>query len=266
MIAVGFGNIYVWQGGSLWIGQSFRGAPHSHHGIQIGLALEGVVSFESGGRLREYELAIIPSKLTHALDGGGRLAAQIFVEPESVEGRILIEKYLTGAEIASVPIGLVSDSAARLLSHYLAKAGEERLVGDARALIGDLTNGSQPRTVTDPRILTAIESMRSRLDTAITLRSAAALAHLSPGRFRHLFVQETGTPLRTYLIWLRMSTAVDAIARGATVTEAAYLAGFSDSAHLTRMFRRMFGAAPTALKIDRQPAATSQLISPRVRS
>ena len=39
------------------------------------------------------------------------------------------------------------------------------------------------------------------------------------------------------------------IAGGSPLTRAAHEAGFSDSAHLSRTFRRMFGVAPTALKM-----------------
>ena len=35
--------------------------------------------------------------------------------------------------------------------------------------------------------------------------------------------------------------------RGASLTEAAHLAGFADSAHLSRTFRAMFGVAPSLL-------------------
>ncbi len=250
MIPVGFGRVLVWQGGSLWIGMVYRNQPHSHHGLQIGVALDGDLMFESQREWRPYRLAVIPSKVKHAIDGEGRLAAQIFVEPQSPEGRILTENYCSDGIIGSVQSESVTESAHQLLSSYLSRASVEQLVGDARAIISNLTAGSTPRTVTDPRILEAIELMSLRLDTTITLRDAAALVHLSPGRFRHLFVEETGTPLRPYLLWLRISTAVDAISRGESITAAAHLAGFSDSAHLTRIFRRMFGLAPSALKFD----------------
>ena len=250
MIAVGFGRVLVWQGGSLWIGISHKGASHAHHGLQIGVALDGDLMFESQQEWRTYRLAVIPSKVTHALDGGGRLAAQIFVEPQSPEGRILTENYCSDGGINDVPFELIARSADQLLSSYLSGASAEELKRDAHAIIADLTAGSTPRTVTNPRILTAIELMEQRLDTMITLRNAAALVHLSPGRFRHLFVEETGTPLRPYLLWLRLSKAVDAISRGDSITSAAHMAGFSDSAHLTRIFRRMFGLAPSSLKFD----------------
>ena len=78
-----------------------------------------------------------------------------------------------------------------------------------------------------------------RLDTA-----------LSPSRFRHLFVQQTGTSFRAYLLWMRINVAISALMAGATWTEAAHAAGFTDSPHLIRSHRHMFGIEPTAIRHD----------------
>jgi AraC-like DNA-binding protein len=44
-----------------------------------------------------------------------------------------------------------------------------------------------------------------------------------------------------------MGLAMSSLASGANMTEAAYDAGFSSSAHFSHQFRRMFGLAPSAL-------------------
>lgn len=64
---------------------------------------------------------------------------------------------------------------------------------------------------------------------------------LSESRFLHLFRQELGIPWRPYLLWCRMTCAVQAIMNHTSATDAAHLAGFSDSAHLSRTFRKNFG-------------------------
>ena len=88
----------------------------------------------------------------------------------------------------------------------------------------------------------------ARTYAAITLDEAAAAAALSPGRFRHLFVAQTGTSFRAYVLWTRLNVAIQfASMAGQSWTEAAHAAGFADSAHLTRTFRRMFGMNPAAL-------------------
>ena len=46
-----------------------------------------------------------------------------------------------------------------------------------------------------------------------------------------------------------LGDAVERMADGASLTEAAHEAGFADSAHFSRTFRRMFGLAPSSLRI-----------------
>ena len=81
----------------------------------------------------------------------------------------------------------------------------------------------------------------------VSLAEAAAVAHPSPSRFRHLFAEQTGMAFRPYLLWARVESAVGAAMSGQSWTEAAQECGFADSAHLSRTCRRMFGLAPTAL-------------------
>jgi AraC-like DNA-binding protein len=109
--------------------------------------------------------------------------------------------------------------------------------------------GSAQAPPPDPRIGKIMRYAAARLDDAVTLGAAAKSAGLSPGRARHLFVEQTGIPFRRYLLWLRINRAVALFAAGASLTQAAHEAGFSDSAHFSRTFRRMFGIAATVLEI-----------------
>ncbi|MFB9469704.1 helix-turn-helix domain-containing protein [Nonomuraea salmonea] len=46
---------------------------------------------------------------------------------------------------------------------------------------------------------------------------------------------------------MRLRLALYALADGATLTDAAHAAGFSDAPHLSRTIRRMMGDAPSVL-------------------
>ena len=101
----------------------------------------------------------------------------------------------------------------------------------------------------DPRIRKVIAWAAAQIEEPVGLSDAVAVSGLSASRLRHLFVEQTGLPFRTYLLWLRLTRAVERFAAGASLTEAAHDAGFSDSAHLSRTFRRMFGVAPANLRM-----------------
>jgi AraC-like DNA-binding protein len=121
------------------------------------------------------------------------------------------------------------------------------LGADARRAVSILVGLAPVTDLVDPRIEHSIAWLRERLAAPLSLADAAAVAHLSPSRFRHLFVAQTGVSFRGYLLWARVAQAMAAGMNGESWTAAAQGAGFADSAHFSRTCRRMFGIAPAML-------------------
>lgn len=243
------GQIVVWQGGSLWTGRAaITTDVHAHHAIQITLGLDG------GFRLREPDAefgaetvaSVVAADRPHAFSVDGRVA-HIFVEPESLPGRA-IGRLCRDAAIVALDPALLGQAHAALLDAIGSRDGAE-MEAAARAVIVRLGGAGSPRDRPDARVARVIGMLATRLDDAPTLKEAAGLARLSPDRFRHLFVEETGLQYRSYVLWLRLGRAVAAFASGHSLTEAAHAAGFSDSAHLSRTFRRTFGLVPSMLRL-----------------
>jgi AraC family transcriptional regulator len=118
----------------------------------------------------------------------------------------------------------------------------------ARSLVDDLIGESASSALSDDALVSrAVALINRSLDGPITLAAVAKAVHRSPSRLAHRFREATGVPLRRYVLWSRLRTATEAAMRGASLTEAAHLAGFADSAHLSRTFRAMFGVAPSLL-------------------
>ncbi|MBU0823919.1 MAG: AraC family transcriptional regulator [Alphaproteobacteria bacterium] len=75
------------------------------------------------------------------------------------------------------------------------------------------------------------------------------LAHrLGMERTRALraFKAATGQSFREFKLWSALQYATQQLAEGALVRTAAMDAGFADTAHLSRVFHRVFGLTPTA--------------------
>lgn len=87
--------------------------------------------------------------------------------------------------------------------------------------------------------------VESAIDGKPQLTEAAGRAGVSPTRLTHVFTREVGIPFRRFVLWTRLKHAVAATQAGHDLTEAAVAAGFSDSAHLSRTFRAMFGLSPS---------------------
>jgi AraC family transcriptional regulator len=250
----GIGRVVLWNGGSVWVGRDAGLSDmHAHHAIQIALAMDAPFRMAAGdGGWRDHRGAIVMPHRRHRFDGCGQRTAMIFVEPETAQGRVLVRRH--GAEdIADLDSAAAEALVAALRSGYRAAAADDALVAIARDAVAVLAGPVPADAVVDPRIDRAIAWARSRLDAPLSLAAAAAVAHLSPSRFRHLFVAQTGVSFRAYLLWARVEKAVGAAMSGQSWTAAAQDAGFADSAHLSRTCRRMFGFAPAALVLEQAP-------------
>lgn len=249
------GRVYFWQSGSLWIGRGKgRSEWHNHHAHQLALALNGEFRFRSDrkGPWSVFQAAIVPSHCPHEFELDGITVAHLFIEPESVEGRALARDFPRG-EISALPQAAARRAGGMLFDALRGNVDADVMRAGARAAVADLAGIDVAMTPTqsgDARVSRALDFVRSRVRTPVSLAEAAAAATLSPSRFRHLFVQETGTSFRAYLLWLRINAAIEAAMAGASWTEAAHEAGFADSSHLTRTHKRMFGIGPTAIRHD----------------
>ncbi len=246
---VGIGRVLLWSGGSLWIGRATgRAQAHEHHAIQISLALSGRLRLrgEEDDDWTEYAAAVVWSHQRHQFDGAGEMVAQIFVEPETWQGRALLRRR-GDRPVEALPVDTTEALVQSLRAGFVAGSQDEVLVAASQRLVASFCVPEPLPTSVDPRISRAIEFIRARLNKPVPLAEAAAAAHLSPSHFRHLFVAQTGMSFRAYLLWARVESAVGAAMGGLSWTVAAQNWGFADSAHLSRTCRRMFGIAPTML-------------------
>ncbi|CAN5834030.1 hypothetical protein BH24GEM1_BH24GEM1_27200 [soil metagenome] len=99
----------------------------------------------------------------------------------------------------------------------------------------------------DERITRALTFIKSRDVRALKLEDVANAVFLSPSRFTHLFSDAIGLPFRRYLLWRKLSRAMEEFACGSNLSQSAHSAGFADSAHLTRTWIQMFGITPTMM-------------------
>ena len=253
----GYGNFVTWERGCFFIGSSGGIVPmHAHYAIQIAFGSSHGIRFRSSDSApwTEFDCAIIPSRQPHAMDATRvPYCSVLFVEPETHEGRALRQRYRL--DDPKQGIAAVTGETLDTVRHALFAAWHdphtwEAVTGAARQVVQGLTGGVEPFETSDERILRAIGYINANLHGSPTLEQVANEACLSPSRFRHLFVEETGMGLRPYILWRRFLRVWELMAGGASISAAAHAAGFADAAHLTRTCHRMFGFAPSAMPLD----------------
>jgi AraC-like DNA-binding protein len=253
MNPLGRGRIVLWEGASLWAFEVPR-APtvrhstqaHAHHALQLTFSVGGQFAFRIGTETVDGPAVLIAPDVPHVYVAEGR-ALILFVEPESRLGAALIRD-LAGRQYVQPDPMRFADQAARLTCIWEDPRPDDiALAKMGQAVAARMADLDADVPVADPRIVRVLDRLQGDPDLHMTARSAAGVACLSESRFSHLFVEQVGLPFRTYVLWRRLSAAVDRIASGASLTSAAHEAGFSDSAHFSRTFLRMFGVPASVL-------------------
>jgi AraC family transcriptional regulator len=240
---------YIWDGGWIGIGRSSGGTivpPHAHHAIQITISLDEPIRFRAGeGDWLTCRGAVVLPDEVHSFDPAGAVAAMLFVDPESREGRWLRRSY-------GEPINEILPERLECCLPGLAIFQKTRLTAQQAAelvvsLVHNLCVGPPPARSIDRRISRALELIRRGDAARVPIEDVARKVFLSPSRFAHLFTEEVGVPFRRYLLWRKLSRAMLGIGRGKSLSAVAHDSGFSDSAHLTRTFYQMYGIAPSVM-------------------
>lgn len=231
------GRVRMGLGWGEFVGVTGDNAPHRHYAVQVLLSERPQPLWTAVSDSQRVCGAVIGPTLAHQLGSNGHPVHLLYVEPYSDAGRCLMAGLVDGLRVLTPE---VCEAARQAMT-----AGQSPLLGLVELL------APSTETVRSERIDHAIEAWIAALPPTLPERLTAAVCArqlgLSSSRFLHRFRAHTGLPLRPYLRWRRLLDALSLVMQGASLTEAAHAAGFADSAHFTRTFRRHFGLAPRAL-------------------
>lgn len=215
---------------------------HAHHLLQAVLARSDALSVQLGESTTECAGVLVPSGLAHAIDGADRSVVVVFLDPEGVWGRDLGQqlggraRLLERADVDGLLEGLPADADGPTTTRWM------------HTLLDRLGLGAGPRPAVHPTVRRLIARLNATpLADTPSLTELAAELEISPSRLRHVLKDSLGVTFRGYLRWLRLVRASEAILQGQPLTDAAFVAGFYDAAHMTRTFREMLGVTPSEL-------------------
>ena len=79
----------------------------------------------------------------------------------------------------------------------------------------------------------------------LQVEELATRNHLSYDRMSHLFMDELGISIRSFQVWVKLFRAMSNLRYGQSIAQLSQVAGFSDAAHLSRVFKNVYGAPPS---------------------
>ena len=135
---------------------------------------------------------------------------------------------------------LYADSLANLLAVQLLREYSSHKMPAEKQYVNGLTN---------KKLALVLDLIESDLAEDLSLSTLANAAGLSEYHFLRMFKQSTGVTPHQYVISQRIERAKELLKRtDMTITEIAYLLGFSTPAHFTHHFRRKTGVTPSELR------------------
>jgi AraC-like DNA-binding protein len=241
--------ICLWPQRLLFIGSLGEVAPHRHAATVVLVALQGEVRVRLSAERRWHraQSALVPAGCMHALDLREGVTAVYYNDPHRP-----FHPALSARQACQPCFGLAGEAALQqALSGFRHRPDAEGAALE-RALAQAL--GAYPQApVLDARVEQAIRLMQADLAENLPLAALAEASALSPSRLQHLFQDQTGVPLRRFRIWIRFRRALERIAAGASLTTAAFDAGFASSTHFSHAFKAMFGVSPASVLAGSSP-------------
>jgi AraC family transcriptional regulator len=135
---------------------------------------------------------------------------------------------------------LYADSLANILAVQLLREYSSHKMPPERRYVNGLTN---------KKLVLVLDLIETDLSQNLSLSVLANTVGLSEYHFLRMFKQSTGLTPHQYVIDQRIERAKELLQRtDMTVTEIAYLLGFSTPAHFTHHFRRKTGVTPSDLR------------------
>jgi AraC family transcriptional regulator len=234
--------------GALYIGSTLNTAMHTAHAFKTYIALEGEFDLllDNSRRWASLKSVVIAPDCPHKVVGVPATVAVSYLIPETVQGQRMSKYYRNQEVFAPAPQGIA------YLVPRLNEVWERGCCTDEASQITSVfcssifpTPGANVKF--DRRIAFALEYLGAEWDHRVSIKELSSVVSLSASRLEHLFREQVGISITRYLLWIRLKKALEMMCLGTSLTEVAHAAGFADSAHLSRTFRRLIGLAPSTL-------------------
>lgn len=217
--------------------------PHAHHFIQVSLGLQAGFNIMIGENNFQSRAIIINKNIEHQYSGLDEHQVIILIDPESQIGQQIQTKILLSKPFEFLDLDFIK--------HFSPFKSESSLQIDETSFIlkeflRELVGYEKLNRGIDSRIET-IQNLIKHNDISLDSKTLAKAAFLSESRLIHLFKEEVGISIKQYILWQKLMRAIQYMMDGENLTDAAIVAGFSDSAHLSRTFKRMFGVTPSEI-------------------
>ncbi|MFK7772476.1 MAG: helix-turn-helix domain-containing protein [Saprospiraceae bacterium] len=240
-------HLIIWKELSLFIGTNQRAiSKHQHPLIQLIVGVdEPFLWKDDSGTWIEKKILLVSPNHSHECNATGQKVLIISIDPDSILGEFIKHQYLNVNSIIDFSFKQKEFDIINLME-LIRKNNWDKIHQRIKTLF-DFDSNISFSIKKDERIQSVLDYINNNIDSEINTKKLMEISYLSESRLLHLFKQLMGLPIRNYILWCRIQIAFYQILDGNSLTKTAYVAGFSDQAHLTRTFVKTIGLPPSAI-------------------
>lgn len=214
---------------------------HSHCVLQIFFSFDEPLQVTVAGESISGKCIIVNQNVWHKFSCNNRMHLSILVEPSSSFAKELIKKINGNYLIINNDIECIQQKV-----NAIADTNDKEKYLDFVREFADYLSVNRGVNELDERIVKLLDLLKNCDCYDHTIANLAKEVCLSPSRLSHLFAEQIGVPLKSYIQFHQLEKAFAALLSGESVTNAAMLAGFNSPSHLAATVKKWMGMPVSA--------------------
>ncbi len=224
-----------------FIGNQVNAIEHSHCVLQIFLSLDEPLQVTVNSEQISGKCIIVNKNVRHIFSCDNQIRLSILIEPSSNFAKELIKKIDGDYLICDSEIEIIQQKAAALIGTEN-KQQYIDFINELTEYLGVKRNSG----ILDERITALLEILQKCDCYDHTIENFAKSVCLSSSRLSHLFREQIGVPLKSYILFHQLEKAFTALLNGTNITDAAMLAGFDSPSHFAATVKKWMGMPVSA--------------------
>lgn len=222
---------------------------HIHNSIQITVSMDEDFFVKIKNNVINESGIIINSNVSHELFGKDGWQIYFLINPESIFGEKIKRMYIKNKDYYIIPDNIIRDIRELIKTKYMIienKNEYSKFISEIYSIfyLKDYTINHS----LDKRVEEVLEYITTNDLTQMSLETLSKNVSLSESRLSHLFKENIGISISSYILNYKLRKAFKLIFEGQSITTSALEAGFYSSSHLTNVCKEKLGMIPSVIK------------------
>lgn len=220
---------------------------HKHWAKHIAIGLDNPIEVIVGNKKIVSDGIIINSNVMHTICCNSQRHFVYSFKEDSNVAREIEKKYLLKSDYCLLDNTIIESVRQRFDVKSL-KISKESYFETYNEMLNVLGLHHNRSMINDERIIQMLDFIKEREEIDHnTINEILELIHVSQSRLSHLFKEQVGTSLNSYLAMMKLEKAYQYLFRGNSVTEAALMAGFDSASHFAATSKNMIGLSAKSM-------------------